>query len=108
MSEQPTPKGVEPRDELEILPADTFDERSAIGGSRISVSFDARGGNRRVYIAKPGPIGTILLVVGLGMLLVVSFVVMLGVFAVLLCLSSVFMSGLLLYGLFERYLRRPR
>jgi hypothetical protein len=108
MGERPTPTLVIPRDQIEILPADPSDQRPVIGGSRIWVSFDAKGGNRRVFIARPGPIGTILLSIALGMLLAVTFVVVLGVVAVLACITGVLMVGILLNGLIRGQYRRLR
>jgi hypothetical protein len=108
MGERPTPKIVIPSDEIEILPADASDQQADIGGSQIWVSFDPKGTNRRVYVAKPGSIGTILLALVLGALLAVTFVVVLGVVALLVTISGVFMAGLLLYGRFRGHFSRLR
>jgi hypothetical protein len=108
MSERPTPKRLEPSDEVEILPPDPSDGRFATGESPFWISFDARGRGRRVYVANPGPFGTILLVVGLGFLLAVSFVVLVGVLALLVFIACVFIAGLLVRGLFRKYSWRRR
>ena len=61
--------------EVEVLPPDHFEPRSSVSGSRVWLSVDSHGGTRRVYVAKPGPIATILLALGFGVLLTVSFLV---------------------------------
>jgi|SRR5271165_3459457 len=106
MIEHPTPEHFDPPLKAEILPPTPADERPGLGESGFSIYIGSRDGHRRVYVAKPGPFGTILLFVALGMLLAVSFVVLAGALALLTFLTCVFASGLLVNGLFRRFSRR--
>ncbi len=96
------------RPEVEILPPDHTEPRSSGRGSRVWLSVDAHGGTQRVYISKPGPIATILLVLAFGVLLTVSFVVALGLFAILVGVAAVALSGAAIYALVRGALRRLR
>ena len=93
---------------VEILPPDHTDPESTAGQSRVWLSVDSHGGTRRVYVAKPGPIATLLLVLAFSVLLTVSFVVALGLFAIFVGISAVVVSGLLIYGLIRAALSRFR
>lgn len=111
MTERPTPELVIPRDQIEILPADPALQRPADGRSGMWVSSDANGVNHRVYVMKPGPIGTILLALAFGAVLAVTLVLALGllaVFAVLACISGIMAFGFLLYGRLRAYVSRTK
>ena len=94
--------------EVEILPKDQFEPGLSVSRPAVWLSVDSHGGTHRVYVAKPGPIATILLVLAFGALLTVSFVVALGIFAILLGISAVALVGLLIYGLIRVALNRLR
>lgn len=94
--------------EVEILPPDHAEPASTAHGSRLWLSVDSRGGKHRVYVAKPGPITTFLLALAFGVLLTVSFVVALGLFAILVGVSAVVLAGLAIYGLIRGALNRIR
>jgi hypothetical protein len=79
-----------------------------VSGSRVWLSVDSHGGTQRVLIAKPGPIASILLILGFGVLLTVSFVVALGLFAILVGVGAVALSGAVVYGLVRGALKRLR
>ena len=68
------PQGEEPRSEPEIIPPGPAERDRP----RMRVYIDERIG--RVYIAKPGPFGTILSVLIVGLLLTVMLIMMLGAF----------------------------
>jgi hypothetical protein len=108
MGERPEPELEIIRPEVEILPPDDTDPRSTVGRSNIWLSVDSQGGTRRVYVAKPGPIATILLILAFGALMTVSFVVALGLFAILVGVSAVGVAGLLVYGVIRGALKRLR
>ncbi len=61
-----------------------------------------------MYVAKPGPLTTIFLVLAFGLLLIVAFVVVLGLFAILVGISAVVVSAALTYGLVRAALMRLR
>jgi hypothetical protein len=108
MGERPKSESevIEPK--LEILPSNHAEPEFSVGGSRVWLSVDSHGGTRRVYVAKPGPIATLLLVLAFGVLLTVSFVVALGLFAIFVGISAVVVSGLVIYGLIRTALSRFR
>ena len=108
MGERPKPESEIIQPELEILPPNHAEPEFSVGGSRVWLSVDSQGGTRRVYVGKPGPIATILLVLAFGVLLTVSFVVALGIFAILLGISAVGLAGLLIYGLIRVGIKRLR
>ena len=108
MGEAPKPRIDVIRPEVEILPPDHAEPRSLVSGSRVWLSVDSHGDTRRVYIAKPGPIATILMILAFGVLLTVSFVVALGLFAILVGVAAVALSGVVVYGLVRGALKRLR
>jgi uncharacterized membrane protein len=108
MGEQPKPAIEVIHSEVEILAPDHSEPESTAGQSRVWLSVDSHGGTRRVYVAKPGPIATLLLVLAFGVLLTVSFVVALGLFAIFVGISAVVVSGLVIYGLIRTALSRFR
>jgi hypothetical protein len=108
MGEAKKPRVEVIRPEVEVLPRDYTEPRSSVGGSRVWLSVDSQGGTRRVHIAKPGPIATILLVLALGVLITVSFVVALGLFAILVGVAALALSGAVVYGLVRGALKRLR
>ena len=93
MGERPKPEIEVIYPAVEVLPPDHFEPRSSVSGSRVWLSVDSHGGTRRVYVAKPGPIATILLVLGCRHLLTVSFLVALGLFAILVGVSAVVLAA---------------
>jgi hypothetical protein len=108
MGEAPKPRIEVIRPEVEILPPDHTEPQSSVSGSRVWLSVDSHGGTQRVFIAKPGPIATILMILAFGVLLTVSFVVALGLFAILVGVAAVALSGAVVYGLVRGALKRLR
>jgi hypothetical protein len=98
MGERP-PENEVIRPEVEILPQDHPEMGSASGVSGVWVTLDSQGRTRRIEFAKPGPIAAFLMVLAFGVLLTVSVVVALGLFALLLSFSAVALTGMLIYGL---------
>jgi hypothetical protein len=94
--------------QVEILPPDHVEPQSSVSGSRVWLSVDSHGGTQRVFIAKPGPIATILLVLAFAGLVTVSFVVALGLFTILVGVSAIGLAGLAVYGLIHGALKRLR
>jgi hypothetical protein len=108
MAERPAPEIEIIHPEVEILPQDHREAGPAFGASGMWVTLDSQGRQRRVFVAKPGPIATLLMVMAFGVLLTVSFVLALGLFALLLTVSAVALSALLVIGLFRWALNRFR
>jgi len=84
--------------EVEIIPPDETDDQRRRPEGPIWVS------RQRIYIARPGPFGLILGLLGLAALLAVGFLVFLGLFVLWLPLLGILAIGLLISAL----LRGPR
>ncbi len=108
MGERPEPEIELIRPEVEILPPDHSEPGPTVGQSNIWLSVDSHGGTRRVYIAKPGPVATILLALAFGVVLTVLFVLALGLFTILVGASAVALTGLMIYGLIRGAVNRLR
>ena len=108
MGERPKPRIEVIRPEVEVLPPNHVEPQSSVSGSRVWLSVDSHGGTQRVFIAKPGPIATILLVLAFAGLVTVSFVVALGLFTILVGVSAIGLAGLAVYGLIQGALKRLR
>jgi hypothetical protein len=108
MSERPKPEIEVIRPEVEVLTADHSSPDSAGSGSQVWLAVDTDGGTRRVYVAKPSPIAAFLMLIAFGVLLIVSIVLALGLFALLLSISTVALTGLLIIGLCRWALSRLR
>jgi hypothetical protein len=90
MSKPPNPR--EPRSEPEIIPPD----HSERGTERV-----------RVYVAKPSPVGLILLTLIIGFLAAAALVVLVGAFLFLLPLMVLVATGIIVAGLVRFYFRGP-
>jgi hypothetical protein len=108
MGERPAPEIEVIHPEVEILPQDHPEVGSASGASQVWVTLDSHGGTRRVYVAKPGPIATLLMLIAFGVLLTISVVLTLGLLAIFLGISAVAIAGLFLFALCRWALNRLR
>jgi len=95
------PTGEEPRSQPEIIPPG----RDEGGGPRMRFYIDDRIG--RVYVGKPGPLGTILTVLIAGLLLTVMLIMLLGAFLVFLPLVALMITGAIVIGLLRMYFAGP-
>jgi|SRR5690242_13470978 len=100
IDKRPTPQSEEPRSEAEIIPPD----RAERGRPRMRFYIDGRIG--RVYVAKPGPLGTILTVLVAGLLLTVLLIMLLGAFLVFLPVVVLFVTVAIVAGLLRIYFQR--
>jgi hypothetical protein len=96
-------KGEKPRSEPEIIAPSDATSRTA----RVRVSVDRRG-TERIYIAQPGPLGFILVVLVTAILLAVMFVLLFGAFLILTPIVLFFAAGLIVAGLVRGYFQRGR
>jgi len=92
MSKPPKAQSEEPRSEPEIIPPDHAER----GTERV-----------RVYIAKPSPVGLILVTLIIGFLSAAALVVLLGAFLFLLPLAVLVATGVIVAGLVRFYFRGP-
>ena len=97
---RPNLQGEEPRSEPEIIPPG----HAKRGQTRIGDSIDARGG--RVYIAKFGPLGTILLTLVVGLLSAVLMVLLFGALLVALPVVVLLITAAIVAGLLRVYFQR--
>ena len=97
---RPHPQSEEPRSEPEIIPPGGSER----GRSRMRFYIDDRIG--RVYITRPGPLGTILMVLVVGLLLTVMLIMLLGAFLVFLPAVILFVTAAIVAGLLRIYFQR--
>lgn len=100
MTDKRTNPPREPHSEPEIIPPGSAEQ----GRPRMRVYIDDRIG--RVYIAKPGPFGTILTVLIVGLLLTVTLIMLLGAFLVFLPVVVLFVTAAIVAGLLRVYFQR--
>ena len=100
-SEPPKPQGEEPRSEPEIIPPG----QARQGTPRMRVYVDAHG-TERVYIARPGPIGTILVVLIVGLLSALVLALLLGALLIWLPVVLLFATAAIVVGLLRVYFQR--
>jgi hypothetical protein len=108
MRERASPQFKVIHPEVEVLPTDHSEPNGTVAGPRVWLRVDSQGTTRRIYVAKPGPIATFLLVLAFGVLLTMSFVVALGLFAIFVGIAAIAMTGLAIYGLVRGALKRLR
>jgi hypothetical protein len=92
MSKPPKPQGEKPRSEPEIIPPGHAEH----GTERV-----------RVYIAKPGPLGAILLTLVVGLLSAVVMVLLFGALLIALPAVVLLVTAAIVAGLLRFYLRSP-
>jgi hypothetical protein len=100
IDKRPNSQGEEPRSEPEIIPPGRAERDRA----RMRIYIDERIG--RVYIAKPGPLGTILTVLIVGLLLTVMLIMLLGAFLIFLPMVVLFVTAVIVAGLLRIYFQR--
>ena len=90
-SKQPNPQTEEPRSEPEIIPPGHAERRTE---------------HVRVYIANPGPLGTILIILIVGLLSAVLLVLLLGALLIWLPVVVLFATATIVAGLLRVYFQR--
>jgi hypothetical protein len=100
IDKRPNQQGEEPRSEPEIIPPG----HAKRGPTRIGDSIDAHIG--RVYIAKFGPLGTILLTLAVGLLSAVLMVLLFGALLVALPAVVLLVTAAIIAGLLRVYFQR--
>ena len=96
IDKRPIPQG-EPRSQPEIIPP----------GHAERGTSDAHTERVRVYIAKPGPLGTILMILILGLLSAVLLVLLLGALLIWLPAVVLLVTAAIVAGLLRAYFQRP-
>jgi hypothetical protein len=99
IDKRPNPQSEEPRSEPEIIPPG----QARHNAPQMRVVLDTE----RLYFVKPGPLGTILTVLIVGLLLTVMLIMLLGAFIVFLPLVVLFITAAIIAGLLQVYFQRP-
>ena len=97
IDKRPIPQGEEPRSQPEIIPP----------GHAERGTFDADTERVRVYIAKPGPLDTILMILIVGLLSAVLLVLLLGALLIWLPAVVLLVTAAIVAGLLRAYFQRP-
>jgi hypothetical protein len=97
-------QGEKPRSEPEIIPPKHVG-RTAQGAPRMRVFVDTRG-TERVYIAKPGPLGIILVILIASILSAVMLVLLLSAFLIAMPVVVLLIVAAIVAGLLRSYFRR--
>jgi hypothetical protein len=100
IDKRPNPPGEEPRSEPEIIPPGHAER----GTPRMGDAIDAHVG--RVYIAKFGPLGAILLILVVGLLSAALMVLLFGALLVALPAVVLFVTAAIVAGLLRVYFQR--
>ena len=100
IDKRPNMQGEEPRSEPEIIPPG----QAKRGPTRMGDSIDAHVG--RVYIAKFGPFGTILLTLVVGLLSAVLMVLLFGALLVALPVVVLLVTAVIVAGILRVYFQR--
>ena len=91
----------EPRSEPEFIPPG----HKARGEPRVRIFIDPRI-TERVYVAKPGSLGSVLLILIVGLLSALMLVLLLGAFLVALPLVVLLVTAAIVAGLLRIYFQR--
>ena len=97
IDKKPNPQGEEPRSEPEIIPPDAYVTRR--------MRIDTNSG--RIYVTKISPLGTILVVLIVGLLSALMLVLLLGALLIWVPVVVLFVTAALVVGLLRGDLRRP-
>ncbi len=95
------PQGDEPKSEPEIIPPGR-----TTGYEHRTRTFTGAHGTERVYVARIGPVGTILIVLITAILIAVMLMLLLGVLLIWLPLIVLFAAGAIIVAVVRAYLRR--
>jgi hypothetical protein len=104
MDQRPKPQAEETRSKPEITPPDHA-ERSAHDTSRMRIFVDAHG-TERVYSAKLGPLGIILVALTIGLLLAVMLILLLGAFLIWIPVVGLLVAAAIISRLLRAYFQR--
>jgi hypothetical protein len=106
MDRRPKPAD-EPRAEPEIIPPGHADGQSLHERSGMWASVDTQG-THRVYFARVGPFGIILLMLVISILAVLIFIALLGAVLIWIPVLGVLFATAIVIGAVQRHLQRPR
>jgi hypothetical protein len=101
MDQRPKPQGEKPRSEPEIiLPGE------APNSSRMKTFVHSHGA-QRIFIAKIGPFGFILVALTMVFLFVVMLMLLWGAFLIFIPVVGLLVAAAILSGVFRSYFQRP-
>ena len=100
MERRPQSAGDQPRSEPEIIPPERAGGRPQWKGGAEDV--------QRIYVARVGPFGFVLLALTIAILAAVVFVIMLGAFVIAIPLAVLLLALTLVASVMRRQFRGPR
>jgi|SRR5262245_29583682 len=98
IDKRPNPQAEEPRSEPEIIPPDD---------AHVTRRMRIETNTGRIYVAKIGPLGTILVVLLVGILSALVLLLLLGALLIWVPLVVLFVTAWLVVGLLRGDFRRP-
>jgi hypothetical protein len=101
MGQRPMAQGGTPRSEPEIIPPDHVGQDSP----RMKVFIDT-GGTRRVYVAKPGPLAAILVILMTVILSAVLLVLLSAAFLIAMPVAVLLVAAAIIAGLWRGFFQR--
>ncbi|WP_036259844.1 hypothetical protein [Methylocapsa aurea] len=108
MDKRPTPADDAPASEPEIIPPDRFGgyrSDDGQGRSRAPIFIDERGGHR-IYVAKIGPLGVILLSLLIGVVVIAALVLLLGAMLIWIPFVALLVAAGMIGSLMRAYFSR--
>jgi len=105
MERRPTPAGEQPRAEPEIIPPERAGGRAHRAGAPMWTATD---GVQRIYVARLGPFGFLLLALVVAILTALIVVVLLGAFLIVIPLAGLLLAAAVIAGVMRGRFGRPR
>jgi hypothetical protein len=96
IDERPIPAGEKPRADPGIIPPSRDDLQTGVACIRVFVDGD---GSRRIYVARLGPLGNLLLVLMIGILFAIMLVLALGALLIGIPLIGLLVAAVIISGL---------
>jgi hypothetical protein len=91
-----------PRSEPEIIPPGQAGRRTRRGAPRMRVFVDTRGAER-IYVAKPGPLGIIIIILVTGILSAVLLALLAAAFLIAMPVVVLLVAAVIIAGLLRTY-----
>src|SRR6516165_12549209 len=98
MNERRIPQGERPRADPENILPSRDDLQTGAGTPRIGLFVEGDGG-RRIYVARLGPLGNLLLALMIGILFAIMLVLALGAFLIAIPLVGLLVAAVIIFGI---------
>ena len=103
MGKRPKSQSEEPHSEPEIIPPNDAGREATRGTPQMRVFVDTHG-TERIYIAKPSPLGIIILILVTGILFAVLFALLSAAFLIAMPVLALLVAAVIIAGLVRAYL----